>query len=144
MLGNMQACIILKPKNPGQLLSQGQLPEGLTLKPWSTAILPPNINPARFGGHQRKECMEHSKLPWALSGIKIVDAERKTVFDAATSNNSYSIDGENFRLIVQTVNSHQQLVDACKMLLGCMHAAGWENDPAAIHARAALAAAGAA
>ena len=50
----------------------------------------------------------------------------------------------NAAFIVRACNAHDDMVESVKRLLNCMDIAGWEGDPAAEFARAALAKAGAA
>jgi hypothetical protein len=55
--------------------------------------------------------------------------------DVTGSSQSYAEDCANARLIAAA----PELLEACKRLLGCMNAAGWEGAPDSDYARAAIA-----
>lgn len=83
---------------------------------------------------------QHTNGPWAFDkyGNSFVVTAKDGMYDIAVVRNIGSEDNEaNARVMTAS----PLLLEACKRLMVCMALAGWENDPAAEYARAAIAAA---
>lgn len=73
--------------------------------------------------------MTHTPTPWKLDGFHIVDDNGAIIATCRTAYR-YATQEEvsNAELIVKCVNSHDELLEACKGLLEAIKFSGWSID----------------
>ena len=96
---------------------------------WAQYIIPANHQDRKIGGSTNSK---QDREEFAHVICKMERNRNHFTADEATANAEF---------IVRACNSHNQLVESVKALLGCMSLAGWEDDYVAVQARAALASA---